>query len=95
MKKINSIKQLEAQIERTGRRQDELEKSIAGNWKELKAELRPGKLKSSFVKGWLDAGKEPAGRTTLQRVLTYGTILFARRAAGKAISKAIRFFKKG
>ena len=94
MKKINSIKQLEAQIERTGRRQDELEKSIARNWKELKTELRPGSLKNSFVKGLLDAGKEPDRSTTLQRVLIVGTILFARRAAGKAIGRAVHFFKK-
>ena len=94
MKKINSIKQLEARIERTGRRQDALEKNIARNWKELKTELRPGSLKNTFVKSLLDAGKEPDGKTKLQRVLTYGTILFARRAAGKAIRRAIHFFKK-
>ena len=96
MKKINSIKQLQAEKNRIIRDQEELENKIRSDWKDLKVNLKPDRIiGNSFIDTVISSiEKDMNGERVLRSTFMYGTHLLARKLVNKAVQRASRFFKK-
>ena len=95
MKKINSIKQLQAEKNRVIRDQEGLENKIRSEWKDLKVSLRPDQIiGNSLAEAIINSmEKEMNGERVLKSTFIYGTRLLARKLVNKAVHKAGRLFK--
>ena len=96
MKKINSIKQLQAEKKRIQQHQEELENKIRGNWKELKDCLNPASIAKEALSKVIRNKTEHNmnGDSILKNTFTYGVSLLARRFADKAGVKLGSMFRK-
>lgn len=96
MKKIKSIKQLQAEKNRIKQHQEELENKIRSNWKELKECLNPINVaKDTFSKMIQNKTAENLNdESILKSSFTYGVTLLAKRFADKAGRKLDSFYKK-
>jgi hypothetical protein len=96
MKKIKSIKQLLAEKRRIKLREEELEKKIRGNWKELKETLKPVSIaKETFSNAMKHKTEDNVnGESVLKSTFTYGMSLLAKKFADKAGDKFSKIFKK-
>ncbi|MBL7701942.1 MAG: hypothetical protein JNM14_06805 [Ferruginibacter sp.] len=91
MKKIKTIKELQAEKKRIRQNQAMLENKVALNWKELKESLRPGNIARDAVAGMLNktsSGINNAG--FVKNILSNGIAILA----GKLVDKAAKRFSK-
>lgn len=95
MKKINNIKQLQAEKNRIIRDQEELENKIRSDWKDIKVSLKPDRIiGDSFIDAIINSiKKEVNGERVLKSTFMYGTGLLARKLVSKAVQRAGRFFR--
>jgi cell division septum initiation protein DivIVA len=96
MKKINSIKQLQAEKKRLEQHREQLENKIADNWNELKMNVKPANLaKDAFSSIIKKRGKDsPDNGSIVKRAFSYAASLLAKRVADKAGRKLSRFYKR-
>lgn len=96
MKKINSIKQLQAEKKRIEQHREQLENKIADNWNELKTNLKPTNLvKDAFSSVLKKKEREShANGSIVKTTLSYAASLLAKRVADKAGRKLSRFYKR-
>lgn len=89
MKKIKGIKQLQSEKERIKQHQEELEKKIRRNWKELKECLKPINIvKDTFSSAVRKKTAENLNdESILKSSFTYGLVLLAKKIADKAEKK--------
>lgn len=96
MKKIKSIKQLQAEKKRIQQRQEDLENKIQGHWKELKENLRPVNIvKESLSKMMKSKTEENLnGDGFMKNAFTYGVTFLAKKIIDSAGAKLGKIFKK-
>lgn len=96
MKKIKSIKQLQAEKKRIKQQQQYLENKIQVKWDELKERLTPASIVkdtfSSVIKN--KTAENLNGESILKSTFTYGVTLLANRFAEKARDKFGKIFHK-
>jgi hypothetical protein len=96
MKKIKSIKQLQAEKKRIRKEQEALEETIRSSWKELKESISPGSVAKEAL-GKVLNNKTAAnmnGESVLKSTFTYGISLLAKKFADKAGRTFGGLFKK-
>lgn len=96
MKKIKSIKQLQAEKRRMHEQLDFLENKMHNQWRELKYSLRPaGMLKEGFS-SILKSKTEGAfnGENMIKGTLALGVSILINRLARKAAKKFSNMFKE-
>ena len=96
MKKIRSIRQLQAEKKRIQQHQEELERKIRGNWKDLKDCLNPANVAKEALNKVIRNKTEDNmnGDSILKNTFTYGVSLLAKRFAEKAAGKVSSIFRK-
>jgi hypothetical protein len=96
MKKIKSIKHLQAEKKRIKQHQQNLEDKIRSNWNELKENLKPANVaKEALSKVMQNKTEENINdESVLKSTFTYGASLLAKKFADKAGEKFTKFFKK-
>lgn len=85
MKKIKSIKQLQAEKERLHQRQLDLAKKINNNWKDLKESLKPVNVAKDIFNSVSKSKIEDEcnNGSTLKNTFDYGFSLLAKKVTGK------------
>ena len=96
MKKIKNIKQLKAEKKRIKQQQEELEKKMSGNWKELKECLRPANIAKDVIGSILRNKTEKSvdDDDVFKSSFTYGVNLLAKKISDKAREKLSKVFMK-
>lgn len=96
MKKIKSIKHLQAEKKRMKQEQQYLEDRIRGNWKEVKVSLRPANIAKdamdSIFKNRTDKNLEDDN--ILKSSFNYGISILAKKFTDKAAEKLGKIFRK-
>lgn len=96
MKKIKSIKHLQAEKKRIQQQQEFLEQKIRNKWNDLKESMKPANLVTeglncsikNKIKDHLDSD------SVLKNTFTYGFTLLANNLLSKAGDKISKVFKK-
>lgn len=96
MKKIKSVKHLQADKKRIRQRREELENKIRRDWQNLKESARPANLAKETINECLrnKAEKNMNDESILKSAFTYGVTLFAKKFMDKAGEKFDSFFRK-
>ena len=96
MKKIKSIKQLQAEKKKIKQQQAHLEKKIQSNWIELKECLKPANMATDILNKTIKNNTEENlnSGSIIKSTLTYGFTLLAQKFADIAEKKFDRFFNK-
>jgi len=96
MKKIKSIKHLQAEKKRIQQQQEMLEMKIRNNWTELKHCLTPYHLVGEAINYTLKnkTSETPNSDSILKNTFTYGITLLANKLINKASEKMSAIFKK-
>jgi len=96
MKKIKSIRQLQAEKKRIRQQQEALEKRIRESWQGVKENLRPANIAKEAIGGIF--GKKTAGSehegSLFKTAVQFGLGLLAGKLTEKAGEKLSKFFKK-
>jgi hypothetical protein len=96
MKKIKSIKQLQAEKSRIEQQQHDLENKIGGNWKELKDALKPGNMAKDIFNSVLKSRTEDNlnSGNAFKNTFSYGLCLLTKKVADKLGRKFSNLSKK-
>lgn len=96
MKKIKSIKQLQAEKIRLNQHLDKLEEKLHGQWSGLKQSFTPGAIIRNTYSSILQnrSEKNLNGESILKNTFAYGITLMAKKIADKAGEKFAKYFKK-
>lgn len=96
MKKISSIKQLQAEKKRLEQHKEQLEKNIADNWNELKTNLKPTSLVKDAFNGLLRKKEKDSqdNGSIVKSAFSYAASLLAKRVADKAGRKLSKLYRK-
>ena len=92
MKKINSIKQLEAGKKRVVQHQEALEEKIRNNWNELRVNMKPVNL-AKDVFSQIISKKTPdvfKNKTMLKGLVSIGAAMIAKRMLQRKLSSLFR-----
>lgn len=96
MKKIKSIRHLQAEKKSIRERQDKLEKEIRDQWNELKASFKPANIAAGAL-NFTVKNKTAENLNTdsvLKNTFTYGITLLANKLLTRTGEKMSRVFKK-
>jgi cell division septum initiation protein DivIVA len=96
MKKINSIKQLQAEKKRIEQHREQLENKIADNWNELKINLKPTSLvKDAFSSVFRKKERDNQDNGSIVKsALSCAASWLAKRVADKAGRKLSRIYRR-
>lgn len=96
MKKINSIKQLQAEKKRIEQHKEQLENKIAHNWNELKTNLKPISLvKDAFSRVLRKKERDNQDNGSIvKNAFSYAASLLAKRVADKGGRKLSKLYKR-
>jgi hypothetical protein len=96
MKKIKSIRQLQAEKKRIRQQQGAMEKRIRESWQGVKENLRPANIAKEAIGGFL--GKKTAGSehedSLFKTAVNFGLSILAGKLTEKAGEKISKVFKK-
>jgi hypothetical protein len=93
MKKISSIKQLDAEKKRMGQHREALEEKISDNWNDLKVNMKPANLaKDAFRQAISEKTAEIFNhKTVVKGLVSFGAALLVKRMLQKRVG---RLFKR-
>jgi cell division septum initiation protein DivIVA len=96
MKKINSIRQLQAEKKRIEQHTEQLENKIASNWNELKMNLKPVNLAKDAFSNVIRKREKDSHEngSIVKSAFSYAASMLAKRVAEKAGRKLGRLFKR-
>jgi cell division septum initiation protein DivIVA len=96
MKKIKSIKQLQAEKKRIKQQLEQLEKQAQTNWNDLKESLRPANLAADTLNKIIKnkTAENLNDNSILKNSFTYGVTLLAQKFADKVGDKLSKLLHK-
>ena len=92
MKKINSIRLLQAEKERVMQRQEDLEEKIRNNWNDLRIGMRPANIaKNAFYQVISERTRDIfSHKTVVKGLVSFGAAVLVKRMLQKRISRLIK-----
>jgi hypothetical protein len=91
MKKINSIKQLQAEKKKMAQHQQALEEKIGNNWTDLRGSMKPANLARNAFSQILSKKTDGFNnKTILKGLLTVGATLLIKRMIRKKLGSMFR-----
>ena len=96
MKKIKSIKQLQAEKKRIQKEQHYLESKIRSDWEEVKESLRPANIAKDTIGNFIrnKTAEDLNDDSIIKGAFTHGLSLLVKKMAGKTGDKFSRIFRK-
>jgi len=88
MKKINSIKQLNAEKKKMVQHQEALEKKIRDNWNNLKVNMKPASLAKDAVTGMISKGT--TDKAIAKGLVLAGAAILAKRMVHRKWNRLFR-----
>ena len=93
MKKIKSIKQLNAEKKRLKLRRAELEKAIVYDWRDLKGSLSPKNIAGQAFSKLFDGDEKKNGHSIISDTVSELAATFTKKLVEKAEGKIGKWFK--